>query len=134
MWIIWGLSQLCVNICFLASKLFNIFIYVAVPCLSCGMWDLVPWPGNEPGPPASGVQSLSHWTTMEVLQNRKFSPLFSAFLFCGFLYLSSQVVLVVKNPPANAGDTRDSGLIPGSGRSPGVGNGNLLQYSCLENP
>ena len=43
-----------------------------------------------------------------------------------------QVVLVVKNPPANAGDTRDAGSIPGSGRSPGVGNGGLLQYSCLE--
>ena len=41
-WIIWSLSQLCVNICFLASKLFNIFIYVAVPCLSCGMQDTVP--------------------------------------------------------------------------------------------
>ena len=41
---------------------------------------------------------------------------------------------VVKNPPANAGDARDMGLIPGSGRSPGGGNGNPLQYSCLENP
>ena len=41
---------------------------------------------------------------------------------------------VVMNPPANAGDTRDSGSIPGSGRSPGEGNGNPLQYSCLENP
>ena len=40
---------------------------------------------------------------------------------------------VAKNLPANAGDTRDSGSIPGSGRSPGVGNGNLLQYSCPEN-
>ena len=38
---------------------------------------------------------------------------------------------VVKNLPANAGDTRDVGLIPESGRSPGAGNGNLLQYSCL---
>ena len=47
---------------------------------------------------------------------------------------ASQVVLVIKNPPANAGDTRDAGSIPGMGRSPGVGNGNLLQYSCLENP
>ena len=42
--------------------------------------------------------------------------------------------LVVKNPPANAGDVRDEGLVPGSGRSPGGGNGNPLQYSCLENP
>ena len=40
----------------------------------------------------------------------------------------------VKNPPANAGDTRDAVSIPGSGRSPGEGNGNPLQYSCLENP
>ena len=41
---------------------------------------------------------------------------------------------MVKNPPANAGDARDSGSIPGSRRSPGVGNGNSLQYSCLGNP
>ena len=41
---------------------------------------------------------------------------------------------VVKNPPDNAGDTGDLGLISGSGRSPGEGNGNPLQYSCLENP
>ena len=41
---------------------------------------------------------------------------------------------MVKNPPANAGDIRDTGLIPGSGRSPGGGNGNTLQYSYLENP
>ena len=46
---------------------------------------------------------------------------------------ASQVVLVVKNPPANVGDIRDAGSIPGLGRSPG-GHGNLLQYSCLENP
>ena len=40
---------------------------------------------------------------------------------------------MVKNLPPNAGDTRDEGSIPGSGRSPGEGNSNLLQYSCLEN-
>ena len=40
---------------------------------------------------------------------------------------------MVKNLPANAGDTRDTGVIPGSGRYPGIGDGNLLQYSCLEN-
>ena len=43
-------------------------------------------------------------------------------------------MLVVKNLPANAGDIRDEGSFPGSGRSPGEGNGNPLQYSCLENP
>ena len=41
---------------------------------------------------------------------------------------------MVKNPPANAGDTRDVGSNPASGRSPGEGNGNPLQYSCQENP
>ena len=47
---------------------------------------------------------------------------------------ASQVALVViKNSPANAGDARDMGSIPGSARSPGVGNGKPLQYSCLEN-
>ena len=41
---------------------------------------------------------------------------------------------MVKNPPANARDARDSDLIPESGRSPGGGHGNSLQYSCRENP
>ena len=41
---------------------------------------------------------------------------------------------MVKNPPANAGDIRDTGSIPGLGRFPGEGNGNPLQYSCLGNP
>ena len=58
---------------------------------------------------------------------------------CAFAKVSwnpraSQVALVVKKPPANAGDKRDMGSIPGSGRSPGEGHSNLLQYSCLENP
>ena len=46
------------------------------------------------------------------------------------IYLGS----VVKNSPASEGDAGDPGLIPGSGRSPGVGNGNSLQYSCLKIP
>ena len=49
-------------------------------------------------------------------------------------YAASQVALVVKNLLANAGDKRDMGLIPGSGRFPGEGQGNPLQYSCLDNP
>ena len=52
------------------------------------------------------------------------------FLYCK----ASQVALVVKNPPANAGDIRDLGSIPRISRSPGEGNGNPLQYYCLENP
>ena len=47
---------------------------------------------------------------------------------------TSQAALVVKSLPANAGDIRDVGSIPGSGRSPGGGHGNPLQYSCLEIP
>ena len=50
------------------------------------------------------------------------------------IFRASQVALVVKNSPDNAGDMRDAGLIPGWGRSPGGGHGNPLWYSCLENP
>ena len=50
------------------------------------------------------------------------------------LHWSSQVVLVVKNLPAKAGDISDGGSVPGLGRFPGEGNGNPFQYSCLENP
>ena len=61
------------------------------------------------------------------LDRRGFGGLISVFR-------ASRVALMVKNPLANVGDTRDWGLIPGSGRSPGGGHGNPLQYSCLENP
>ena len=49
------------------------------------------------------------------------------------LFKASQVALVVKNPPAKAGDARDVGLILGLGRSPGEGNGNPFHYPCLGN-
>ena len=48
--------------------------------------------------------------------------------------MTFQVVLVIKNLPSSAGDVRDTGLLPGSERSPEGGNGNSLHYSCLENP
>ena len=53
---------------------------------------------------------------------------------CGRQNDAAQVALVVKNLPANAGDASDTGSVPGSGRSPGGGNGNPCQCSCLENP
>ena len=53
---------------------------------------------------------------------------------CIWIYMVFQIVLVVKNPPSNAGDVRDIGLIPGLGRSPGGGHAQPLWYSCLENP
>ena len=52
----------------------------------------------------------------------------------GAIGRASQVALVVKNPPANAGGIRDASSTPGLGRSPGEGHSNPLQYSCLENP
>ena len=51
-----------------------------------------------------------------------------------FLINTTQGALVIKNLPASAVDIRDTGSIPGSGRSLGEGNGNPLQHSCLENP
>ena len=51
---------------------------------------------------------------------------------CILLWGTSGEVLVVKNSPANAGDIRDIGSVPGLGGSPGGGHGNPLQYSCLE--
>ena len=52
----------------------------------------------------------------------------------GELFMGFPHGAVLKHPPTNAGDARDVGLIPGSGRSPEMGNGNPLRYSCLENP
>ena len=50
------------------------------------------------------------------------------------LFILADCGSMVKNLPANPGNVRDAGSIPGLGRSPGVGNGDPLQYSCLENP
>ena len=50
------------------------------------------------------------------------------------MFRASQVILVIKNPPANAGDIRDMGSISDSERSDRGGHGNPLHYSCLENP
>ena len=68
----------------------------------------LPSPGMEPGSPALQADSLPS------------EP--------------PGVALVVKNLSASAGDVKDLGSVPGCGRSPGGGNGNLLCYSCLENP
>ena len=73
-----------------------------------------------------GLQSMG---SQRVRYNRETSLSLS---FTGIW--ASQAALVVKNPPANEGDLRDLGSIPVSGRCPGVGHGNSLKYSCLENP
>ena len=58
----------------------------------------------------------------------------SYFIYVYTSIWASQVVLVVKNTVATAGEMRDEGSVPGLGRSPGGGHGNPLQYSCLEDP
>ena len=63
-----------------------------------------------------------------------YSNLFNNLISPTHLVWASQVALVVKNPPADAGDIREVGMIPGLGRSPGEGHGNLPQYSFMENP
>ena len=78
------------------------------------------------------LKRLSEWPLAPKLVSAQISATFN-----GSLVHSggaSQVALVIKNPPANAGDIRDAGSIPMSERSPGGGHGNSLQYSCLENP
>ena len=79
------------------------------------------WPGEF-----HGLQSP--WGGKELVTTERLS------LFMVVFKWVSQTALVVKNLAANAGDLRDTGLICGSGRSPGGGHGSLLQYSCLENP
>ena len=72
---------------------------------------------------------LKNYSERELLQEREeFS--YTYLSFGGFPSGTSGM----KNLPANAGDPRDASSIPGSGRSPGKGNGNPFQYSCLENP
>ena len=85
-----------------------------------GMWDHSSPTRDRSHIPYIARWILNHWTTREVPGND--------------LLLSGSRALVVKNPPTNSGDVRDVGSISGSGRSPGGGHGNPLQYSCLENP
>ena len=74
--------------------------------------------------------------TLPVFLNTSYKALSPGFgfRFLCFKLWASQVALVVKNPPVNAGDTGVLGSGPGSGRSPKGEHGNTLQYSCLENP
>ena len=83
---------------------------------------------------------FSFWLTLLCIIGSRFAHLIKLTQMHSFLWLTniplwaSQVVLVVKNLPANAGDTRDACSIPRLGRFPGEGHGNPHQYSCLDNP
>ena len=87
----------------------------------------IPWTEEPGGLQSMGSQRVRYnWAT--------FTFIMLSFDFLHKLHLLiSYVALLVKNPPANAGDGRDEDLICGWGRSPGEGNGNQLQYSCLGN-
>ena len=86
------------------------------------------------GLPELGSLSFHHHQTAQVIYFIIKYKCFFATTVLPYLKQASQVTLVVKNLLVNAGDIRDSGSIPGSGRFPGVGDGNIFQYSCLENP
>ena len=73
---------------------------------------------------------LSYWTELKL----NICPRFFIFIKESVFIWALQVAVVVKNPPASAGDIRNVGLIPRPGRSTGGGHGNPRQYSCLENP
>ena len=77
-------------------------------------------------------KAMTNWHPSLSRVRRRY--LFASRYFPDSLCLIHQVGLVINNLPAIAGDLRDTGLIPGLGRSPEAGNGNPLQYSCLENP
>ena len=77
---------------------------------------------------------VRHWTWRMGSMKRKKKKMTRLFQLPLNILRASQVAWLLKNLPANAGDSRHVASIPGSGRSPGVGNGNPLQYSCLENP
>ena len=90
----------------------------------------IPWV-EEPGRLQSMGSGLEN--SMNCIAHRVTKSQTRQATFTSFCFKASQVVLVVKNPPTNAGDVRDTGLIPGLGRSPGGVHGNPLQHSCLEN-
>ena len=88
-----------------------------------------PNPGIKPRSPA--LQADTSFHQVKILRNFKQTGGFTSKLyFCS----ASQVVQLIKNPPANARDTRDTGSALGLAVCPEIGNSNPLQYSCLENP
>jgi hypothetical protein len=89
----------------------------------------------------SHVDSMHFWYAMKMalyslpLTNPHAQPNHEKKSYNSYLrnIIQSIIIRVAKNPPASTGDARNEGLIPGLGRSPGVSNGNPLQYRCLEN-
>ena len=85
----------------------------------------------------SVFSNKANWRVLSVMQTTHclyFHNWLFDLVLNNYIWWASQVVLVVKNPPVDAGDIRDAGSTPLWGRSPGGGHDNPLQYSCLENP
>ena len=95
-----------------------------------------PWTAAYQASPPMGLSRQEYWSGVPLPSPVPCFSLPSAIIVITVYLIPafSQVQLVVKNPPANAGGSRDAGWIPGSRRSPGEGDGNPLPYSCLGNP
>ena len=131
------------NICYTPASLTTLKLLTVWITTNCGKflkrWEYqTTWPVSWETCMHVKKQQLE--PDMEQVTGSKLGKEHDKAIFCHFAYLNSvqrwafPVVLVVKNPPANEGDIKDVGLTPGSGRLPGGGHGNTLQYSCLENP
>ena len=103
-------------------------------CSSIPAWE-IPWT-EEPGRLQSmASQRVSHnWAKKPSPSLCDVCVVVMYTCVCNIIWGTSQLVLMVKNPPANAGDLRDAGSIPGLGRSPGGRHGSQLRYFYLENP
>ena len=114
-----------------ARKATEIFGRSVLSRFSCVWLHMILWTVARQAPLPMEFSRQEYWSGVPLP-----SPINMA-VFIKLIYsipTSSQVALVIKNLPANVADIRDMGLIPGLGKSPGEGNGNPLQYSCLENP
>ena len=116
---------------FLPGKCYGQKSLVGYSPWSCQEWDMTEHAETSPG--GTKLEDLFFWPQLQLRKiQERFNP---CPLHCHKDQdRASQVMLVVKNPPTNAGDVRDVGSILGLGRSSGGGLSNLLQYSCLGNP
>ena len=117
------------------------FACCVLSCFSHVRLVATPWAVTHQAPLSMGFSRRDYWSGLpfpspEDLPDPEIEPvsLASPALAGSFFTWEAKVALVVKNPAANAGDIRDMGSIPGSGRYPVGGHDNPLQYSCLENP
>ena len=127
---------------FLFLTYFSLYDWLC--CCCCWVTSVVsdsvrPHMAAHQAPPSLGFSRQEHWSGLPfpspwLTLGPSINTVFQLTQFCSFLWPSNPGGPAVENLPASAWDARDADLIPRLGRSPGVGNGNLLQCSCLENP